>query len=98
MSSNKNKIENSSKSYIKYAIEIEDSGVGISEKNLKNIFVDFMKLNEHKNINPTGTGLGLSICKLLVEKMRGRIHVSSKVNVGTTFRIVISSKAKLPVN
>ena len=30
--------------YVKFAIEIEDSGVGISDENLKNIFVDFMKL------------------------------------------------------
>ena len=92
----KNKNKDGFNSYIKFAIEIEDSGVGISKENLKNIFVDFMKLNEHKKINPTGTGLGLSICKLLVEKMRGKIHVSSEVNIGTTFRIVISSKAKLP--
>ena len=31
--------------FIKFAIEIEDQGVGISEEGLKNIFVDFMKLN-----------------------------------------------------
>lgn len=63
---------------------------------MPNIFVDFMKLGEHKNFNPQGTGLGLSICKLLVEKMRGHIDVKSKINVGTTFRIVISSTARLP--
>ena len=44
-------------------------------------------------MNPTGTGLGLSICKLIVEKMRGNIEVKSKVNVGTTFQVIISSKA-----
>lgn len=35
-------------SYIKFAIEIEDSGVGIKIENIPNIFIDFMKLNEHK--------------------------------------------------
>lgn len=39
-------------SYVKFAIEIEDSGVGISNENLGNIFVDFMKLNEHGKMNP----------------------------------------------
>ena len=34
--------------YIKFALQIEDSGVGISKENLKNIFVDFMKFDEHK--------------------------------------------------
>ena len=40
--------------------------------------------------------MGLSICKLLVEKMRGNIDVKSEKNVGTTFTINISSKARLP--
>ena len=44
-------------------------------------------------MNPTGTGLGLSLCKLIVEKMRGNIEVKSNVNVGTTFQVIISSKA-----
>ena len=60
--------------YIKFAIEIEDSGVGISKENLKGLFTDFNKLDEHSKINPTGTGLGLSICKLIVEKMRGKVR------------------------
>ena len=33
--------------YIKFALEIEDSGIGISKDNLKEIFVDFKKLGEH---------------------------------------------------
>ena len=71
--------------YIKFAIEIEDEGVGISNENLGKIFVDFMKLDEHEKINSSGTGLGLSICKLIVEKMRGTIKVESELGKGTTF-------------
>lgn len=77
-------------------IEIEDAGVGIPEEDLPNIFVDFMKVRDHKNINPQGTGLGLSICKMIVEKMRGQIKVESKENVGTTFKVIIGSKAYIP--
>ena len=44
------------------------------------MFIDFGKLSEHSKINPTGTGLGLSICKLIVENMRGKINVNSKIN------------------
>ena len=54
-----------------------------------------MKLDEHSKINPTGTGLGLSICKMIVEKMRGRINVKSDLGIGTTFQVIISSKCKL---
>lgn len=82
-------------SYIRFAIEIEDSGVGISEENLNDIFVDFMKVNEHNDINPNGTGLGLSICKMIVEKMRGEIKVESKVGVGTTFSVIIRTRVML---
>lgn len=81
--------------YIKFAIEIEDSGVGISQQNLKNIFVDFGKLDEHSKINKIGTGLGLSICKLIVENMRGQIQVESTLNVGTTFKVLIGTKIVL---
>lgn len=79
-------------SYVKFAIEIEDSGVGISPEGLKEIFIDFKKLNEHSKINPNGTGIGLSICKLIVEKMRGEIDVKSEKDVGTTFSVIIRSK------
>ena len=82
-------------SYIKFAIEIEDSGVGISEENKKNIFIDFNKLKEHSKINPSGTGLGLSICKLIVEKMRGEIDVKSTQGVGSTFFVILRSKVKM---
>lgn len=88
-------VEDESVSYIKFAIEIEDSGVGISEDKINDIFVDFMKLKEHSKINPNGTGLGLSICKLIVEKMNGKISVSSKKDVGTTFSVIIRSKVML---
>lgn len=94
-SSNKIEFSEGKELYVKFAIEIEDSGVGIAEENLKNIFVDFMKLEEHSKINPNGTGLGLSICKLIVKKMRGDITVESKKNVGTTFSVFICAKAQI---
>ena len=79
----------------RFAIEIKDTGVGISEENLPKIFMDFMKLDEHSQMNPNGTGIGLSICKYIVEKMNGHISVQSKKEVGTTFRIDIATKIKL---
>lgn len=82
-------------SYIKFAIEIEDQGIGIPQENLNDIFIDFMKVSEHNDINPDGTGLGLSICKMIVEKMRGKIDVKSQVGVGTTFSIIVGAKVAL---
>ena len=38
--------------YVKFSIEVEDSGKGISQANLQNLFIDFGKLDEHSKINP----------------------------------------------
>ena len=62
-----------------------DNGVGISEAGLKNLFLDFGKLDENSARNKQGTGLGLSICKDIVEKMGGAVEVKSTVGVGTEF-------------
>ncbi len=50
-----------------------DQGVGISEQNIKNLFIEFGKLEEHSKRNLQGTGLGLSICKRIVEQMGGHV-------------------------
>ena len=53
--------------WINFQLMIRDYGVGMSKDAQKNLFVNFSKLAEHKEKNPTGVGLGLSICKDLVE-------------------------------
>ena len=66
-------------------VAVSDTGPGIAPEILKNIFEPFFttKGNEERK----GTGLGLSITYGLVQKMGGRIEVSSEVGVGTTFII-----------
>ena len=58
-----------------------DTGHGISEDQISNIFGRFVKLNNFAQ----GTGLGLSICQTIVENLGGKIGVTSKVEEGTTF-------------
>ena len=48
-------------------ILIKDTGIGISEENIKKLFIDFGKLEDKEQRNTTGTGLGLSICKQIIE-------------------------------
>ena len=62
---------------LKYQIKIIDSGYGISKEGIKELFQDFIKLKEHSNINQGGTGLGLQICKKIIQKMGGKISISS---------------------
>lgn len=65
------------KRFVQLKISVIDNGVGISEEGLKNLFVDFGKLDENSGRNKQGTGLGLSICKDIVEKMGGAVDVKS---------------------
>jgi signal transduction histidine kinase len=78
------------KQYITFEINIIDTGTGISKDGLSKLFLNFSKLAENADQNPTGTGLGLSICKQIIEQMGGSVSCSSELNVGTEFKIKLS--------
>ena len=70
----------------KYAcLKVTDSGIGIPKESPQLIFEPFRQASEGNNRSFEGCGLGLTITKKFVEVMRGRIGLSSKVGVGTTF-------------
>ncbi|WP_291583922.1 PAS domain-containing sensor histidine kinase [Bacteroides sp.] len=60
---------------------VSDTGIGIPAERVTTIFSRFGKVNDFVQ----GTGLGLTICRMLTERMGGRIWVRSKVGIGTTF-------------
>ena len=66
-------------------MEIEDTGSGISQENVKKIFNPFFTTKPAGK----GTGLGLSISYGIVECFEGRINVEIKVGAGTTFTILL---------
>lgn len=66
-------------------IFVEDTGKGIPADALQMIFSRFYKHDEFAQ----GTGLGLSICQSIVERMEGRIEVTSKEGEGSRFTIVL---------
>lgn len=70
-------------------IEVEDTGIGISEENLAKLFTAFGQLNTKKNRNVEGTGLGLAIVKSLLDLMHGKIQVHSILNQGSCFEVQI---------
>ena len=69
-------------------ITVEDSGLGIGPKYLKDIFSPFDRIGQ-ENSNIEGAGIGLTISKRLVEMMRGELLVESVEGVGTTFKIYL---------
>lgn len=71
-------------------IDVKDSGIGISEENLKNLGKKFFRAqnlyNQSANIvNPSGTGLGLFVSFLLIEMMKGEKRIISKEGEGSVF-------------
>ena len=69
-----------------YILEIEDSGKGITEENLKKIFNPFFTTKDN------GTGLGLPIVKKIIEAHDGTIGIESKLDLGTKVSIKLPRK------
>jgi two-component system, OmpR family, sensor histidine kinase BaeS len=69
-----------------FFIEIKDSGRGIPEDKLPLIFNRFFQIDPSE---PMGFGIGLAIVKELVMALGGKIQVESKVDIGTTFKIIL---------
>jgi PAS domain S-box-containing protein len=67
---------------------IEDTGIGIAEKDLAFIFDRFYRSDLARQ-TANGTGLGLSIVKEVVELHHGKVEVMSKIGVGTRFRVYV---------
>jgi signal transduction histidine kinase len=68
---------------------VSDTGVGIHEAELTQLFRFFGKLSRTSEINKSGMGLGLTISKKIVEQLSGNIFVNSKPGVGSTFTFKI---------
>ena len=68
---------------------VQDSGVGIDEKNLKVIFDRFRRVEDDFSVELSGLGLGLAISKAYVEMLGGNISVKSKVGEGSEFEFSI---------
>ena len=65
--------------------DVEDTGIGIEQDKLPQLFDSFVQADSSLTSRYGGTGLGLSICKRLVEAMQGRMGVESQIGKGSRF-------------
>ena len=70
-------------------VTIKDTGIGMSEDFLKNIFRPFVQADQGARSQYKGTGLGMAIVKKLLDRMGGTIQIDSVENQGTTIHVVI---------
>ena len=68
---------------------ISDTGIGMSEEFLDRIFDEFSQENDGARTSYKGTGLGMAIAKKYIDLMGGKIEVSSRQGVGSTFTVEI---------
>ncbi len=74
---------------------VSDTGMGISEEELINLFIPFTQIDSSATRKHSGTGLGLSICRKIIEEMGGRIWVDSKRGEGSSFKFILPVQVNL---
>ncbi|RKZ88763.1 MAG: hybrid sensor histidine kinase/response regulator [Gammaproteobacteria bacterium] len=74
---------NDDEAYIRF--DVKDTGIGIAEHSLDNVFDDFTQVGVSTKHTSGGTGLGTTISKELVELMGGKMGVESQLHQGSTF-------------
>ncbi|HSW93043.1 MAG TPA: ATP-binding protein [Gammaproteobacteria bacterium] len=72
-----------------FRLEVQDSGIGIREEDLKKLFVKFQQLDIGSKKSYQGTGLGLALTKKIVEAQGGQVGVESLIGKGSTFFAVL---------
>jgi len=86
------KEQNTDTDNVTIIISVRDTGQGMTEAQLKDLFNEYTRFNTEANRETIGTGLGMSITKQLINLMKGKIFVTSKPNEGTEFTVHIPQK------
>ena len=68
---------------------VTDTGIGIDAEHLQLIFEEFTQVENPLQRKSKGTGLGLPLCRRLAELLGGRVDVSSRPGVGSTFMLML---------
>ena len=70
-----------------WVLTVTDNGIGIPDKNNKQVFKRFYRINDKRTAKRTGFGLGLAFVKQVVDAYKGNIEIENNKNGGSTFTI-----------
>ena len=73
--------------------DVEDTGIGIAEKDISRLFVEFQQLDSTAARHVAGTGLGLALTRRLVEAQSGTVGVRSELGKGSTFFAILPRRS-----
>ncbi|MCB0178071.1 MAG: GAF domain-containing protein [Anaerolineae bacterium] len=77
-------------------VTVKDTGYGINQEDLANLFTNFFRSNDQNIRNEPGTGLGLSITKKMIENHGGELTVESEYGKGSAFTFIAPLVSKIP--
>lgn len=80
-----------------FSLSFEDTGIGISEDELPNIFTPFFRANEVQAIED-GLGIGLTLAQKIMRNLNGEIEVSSVYGKGTIVTLIFPSQCVNQLN
>jgi signal transduction histidine kinase len=66
-------------------VDVQDNGIGVSREHQAVIFEKFRQVGDTLTQKPAGTGLGLAICRQIIERLGGRLWLSSEPGRGSVF-------------
>lgn len=77
---------------IRLYFQVQDTGIGITEENLKKLYTPFERIEEKRNRTIEGTGLGMSIVKQLLDLMDTKLLVKSEYGKGSDFSFAVKQQ------
>ncbi|MEP5152479.1 ATP-binding protein [Planktotalea sp.] len=74
-------------------IRIRDTGAGFDPVHIPRLTERFYRIDSHRSREMGGTGLGLAITKHIINRHRGRLHISSNIGQGSEFTVILPTEA-----
>ncbi len=78
-----------------FLLEVQDTGIGIEQKDIERLFIEFEQLDISAAKKYQGTGLGLALTRRLIEAQGGSVGVSSQPGIGSTFFAILPRVSKI---